>query len=227
VGTLALLRKVGRWIDHRRQGVLLMDIRLCLLAAALVAGTAHAATPDAAQAGERCENAVSDTIKRMRGKTATEMRFDAAKRAITPGVGDELGVGGEGRYRYGTQTVRFTYSCAFDGATGETSGVVFREAGSAPAPQAHAAAWQPDLTHLSPLACESAVAAVLKDRHPRVGRIVFGSESRKLEPAANSRVGLEGQGAVQHAPGMNAVPFSYRCEIDPRDGRVLQAQANE
>jgi hypothetical protein len=204
-----------------------MDIRPCLLAAALVAGAAHAAAPDVAQAGERCENAVADTIKRMRGKGATEMRFDAATRAVTPGVEDELGVSGEGRYRYGTQIVRFTYSCAFNGATGETSGVVFREPGNAPAPQARAAAWQPDLTHVSPQACESAIAAVLKDRHPRVGRIVFGSESRRIEPAANSRLGLEGQGAVQHAPGMNAVPFSYRCEIDPRDGRVLQAQASE
>jgi hypothetical protein len=38
---------------------------------------------------------------------------------------------------------------------------------------------------------------------------------------------LLGQGAVQPAPGMNSVPFNYRCEIDPRSGRVLQAQASE
>jgi hypothetical protein len=101
---------------------------------------------------------------------------------------------------------------------------VFRETAGA---GGETASWQPDLTNVSPEACESAVAAVLKDRHPRVGRIVFGSESRQLQPAANARVGLLGQGAVQPAPGMNSVPFNYRCEIDPRSGRVLQAQASE
>ena len=59
------------------------------------------------------------------------------------------------------------------------------------------------------------------------GRIVFGSESRQLQQAANARIGLQGKGAVQPAPGMNALPFDYRCEIDPRNGRILQANASE
>ena len=192
---------------------------------ALNAAGAHAAAPDPARATERCEGEVADTIKRMRGKDVAAVQFTAGARALSATVDDEIGVRGEGRYRRGGgAAVAFTYSCAFNGTTGATSGVVFREtAGEGP----DTASWQPDLTHVSPEACESAVAAVLKERHPRVGRIVFGSESRSLQPAANARVGLLGQGAVQPAPGMNAVPFNYRCEIDPRSGRVLQAQASE
>jgi hypothetical protein len=201
---------------------------LPLAAAALALGAhaARAAAADAAQATERCEGEVADTIKRMRGKDASAVQFTPGARALSPTVDDEIGVRGEGRYRSRGASVAFTYSCSFNAATGATSGVVFREAGDGGA-AATAAAWQPDLTHVSPQACESAIAAVLKDKHPRVGRIVFGSESRKLQPAANSRVDLLGQGAVQPAPGMNAVPFNYRCEIDPRNGRVLQAQASE
>jgi hypothetical protein len=200
---------------------------LPLVATVLALGAvgAQAAAPDTAQAAERCEGEVADTIKRMRGKDVAAVQFTAGARALSPTVDEEVGVRGEGRYRRaGGASVGFTYSCSYNGGTGATSGVVFRETAGA---GGETASWQPDLTNVSPEACESAVAAVLKDRHPRVGRIVFGSESRRLQPAANARVGLLGQGAVQPAPGMNSVPFNYRCEIDPRSGRVLQAQASE
>ena len=200
--------------------------RLLALTLALCAATgALAAAADASQAAGRCESEVADTIKRMRGKDVAGVQFTAAARTLSPTVEDEIGVRGEGRYRRGSNSVGFAYSCSYNAATGATSGVVFREDERTAA--ATAAPWQPDLTHVSPEACESAVAAVLKDRHPRVGRIVFGSESRRLQPAANARIGLQGKGAVQPAPGMNALPFDYRCEIDPRNGRVLQAQASE
>lgn len=193
---------------------------------ALCVFSANAAAPDAsARAAERCESEVSDTIKRMRGKEVGAVQFSAGARTLSPTVEEEIGVRGEGRYRRGGASVGFSYSCAFNAATGATSGVVFRETDGGAA--STGPAWQPDLTNVSPEACESAVAAVLKDRHPRVGRIVFGSESRRLQPAANSRLGLQGSGAVQPAPGMNAVPFNYTCEIDPRSGRVLQAQASD
>jgi hypothetical protein len=203
-----------------------MNAAPCLLAAAAlvcVAAGARAAAPDTSQAAERCEGEVADTIKRMRGKDVAEVQFTSAARVLSPTVDDEVGVRGEGRYRGAAGTVPFSYSCAYNAGSGATSGVVFRETG----PARDGAAWQPDLTHVSPEACESAVAAALKDKHPRVGRIVFGSESRRLQPVASARIGLEGQGAVQRAPGMNAVPFTYRCEIDPRNGAILQAQAQE
>jgi hypothetical protein len=194
-----------------------------IVAAALLMAAAGAAQANADKAAERCEAAVSETIHRMRGRDAREIEFVVARRRLAPPVDEEFGVKGEGRYRKAGASVPFSYSCAFNARTATTSGVVFREAG---APGADAP-WQPDLGQVSPEACESAVAAVLKGRHPRIDRIVFGSETRRLEPAPNSRIGLAGQGALQRAPGMSSMPFNYRCEFDPQSGKVLQAQANE
>ena len=199
---------------------------LAITLALCAAGGARAAAADASQAAGRCESEVADTLKRMRGKEVAGVQFTAGARTLSPTVEDEIGVRGEGRYRRGGNSVGFAYSCSYNAATGATSGVVLRE-DERTAAAAAAATWQPDLTHVSPEACESAVAAVLKERHPRVGRIVFGSESRRLQPAAKARIGLQGKGALQPAPGMNALPFDYRCEIDPRNGRILQAQTSE
>lgn len=195
----------------------------------LLAGPASAQTPaqaDAAAAGEQCETAVAETVRRMRGRDAQEVQFVGAKRALTPVSDDETGVKGEGRYRSTAgRTMPFTYSCYYNMKTGATSGVVFRDAGG-PAPVAEAAK-EPDLTNVSPEACESAAAASLKERHPRVGRITLGSDTRQVRPGTNGRIVLEGRGAVQPAPGMNAVPFSYTCEFDPRGTRVVAVQTRE
>jgi hypothetical protein len=178
-------------------------------------------------AGDACENAVAETIRRMRGKEAQEVQFIGAKRALTPSPGgDETGVKGEGRYRSAAAgPVPFTYSCAYNAKTGETSGALFRETGSARAGSEQA--WQPDLTHVSPAACETATAAALKDKYPRVGRIVFGSDSRQLRPAANAHTSLEGKGAVERAQGMGAVPFEYSCEIETRSGKVVSVKTTD
>jgi len=193
----------------------------------VLVATASAQTPaqaDAARAAEQCETEVAETVRRMRGRDAQEVQFVGAKRALTPMADDETGVKGEGRYRSAAgRTTPFTYSCSYNLKTGATSGVVFRDAA---APVAEAA-WQPDLTNVSPEACESAAAADLKQRHPRVGRITLGSDSRQVRPGSNGRIVLEGRGAVQPAPGMNAVPFSYSCEFDPRGARVVAVQTRE
>jgi hypothetical protein len=76
-------------------------------------------------------------------------------------------------------------------------------------------------------ACESAVAQALKDKHPRLSRIVFGSDTRTLRPAPNARTSMEGEGAVDRAPGMNAVRFSYSCLYDARSGKVERVQTSE
>lgn len=184
------------------------------------------AQPDTAKAAARCEDAVADTIRRMRGERAKEVQFVAGKRVLVPATDDETSVRGEGRYRGASgPAMPFSYSCAYNAKTEATSGVVFRETGRVAA--APAREWQPDLTNVSPAACESAAAAALKELHPRVGRIVFGSDSRRLQPAPNGRVQLEGRGAVERAAGMNAVPFSYRCEVDPRSGRVLGVETDD
>ena len=195
------------------------------LSCAAVAATA--APSPVKSAGDTCESAVAETVRRMRGRDAQEVQFVGAKRALSPASdGEETGVKGEGRYRgVARGVVPFSYSCAFNTKTGATNGVVFKETGATLG--SAEALWQPDLANLSPEACEAATAAALKDKHPRVGRIVFDSGSRALRPAPNARTRLEGQGAVERASGMNAVPFSYSCEIEARSGKVLSVQTTD
>ena len=198
-----------------------------LYAALLACGAAQAATPaDAGKAADSCEAAVSDTIKEMRGREAAEVLFQKDKRTLLPGTGEETDIKGAGRYRSAVgATTPFTYGCVYNAKTGATSGIVFRDAAGLRASEAKP--WQPDLLSVSPEACETAVAAALKEKHPRVGRIAFGSESRQLRPAPAGRASLEGIGAVQRAPGMNLVQFSYRCEFEPGNGKLVAVQTRE
>lgn len=192
-----------------------------------IGSAAHAAMPaDGAKAADSCEAAVSDTIKEMRGRNASDVQFNKDKRVLSPTTGDETDIKGAGRYRNaaGTSTP-FTYGCAYNDKTGATSGIVFRDAGGSRASEEKE--WQPDLLSVSPEACETAVAATLKSKHPRVGRIAFGSDSRQLRPAPGGRASLEGIGAVQRAPGMNLVQFNYRCEFEPGNGKLVAVQAFE
>lgn len=208
---------------HRHHAIAAAGLLFALVGQPAAAQTAAV---DAATAGEKCETEVAETVRRMRGREAQEVQFVGAKRALTPVSDDETGVKGEGRYRNSAgRTLPFTYSCYYNVKTGATSGVVFRDTGAATA--AAEPAWQPDLSAISPEACESAAAANLKERHPRVGRISLGSDSRQVRPGPNGRIVLEGRGAVQPAPGMNAVPFSYLCEFDGRGGRIVGVQTRE
>ena len=198
--------------------------------AILLAGavTAHSAPGDGAgaadpqrRAGDACEAAVAEAVREARGRAALDIRFIGGQRALSGSPGEDTGVKGEGRYLGATGPgVPFTYTCAFNHARGATHGVLFSDKGGAAAQVAPVEA-QIDLARLSPDACEAAAAADLKVRHPRVDRIVFGSDSRALRGEAQARTALEGRGALARAPGMNAVPFSYRCEFDNRSGRVV------
>ena len=196
-----------------------------LAVAALATGGAACAQGDGAKAAERCETAVAETVKRMRGRAAQELQFVGTKRNLLPAQDDETGVRGEGRYSSkATGTTSFTYSCAYNAKTGATTGVMFRDTGSDRARSE--SNWQPDLTFVSPDACETATAADLKQKYPRVVRINFGSDSRQLRPAQDPNASLEGFGALQRAPGMQAVPFNYRCEFDTRNGRIVSVQTS-
>lgn len=191
------------------------------------AAAALAAPPDAARATERCEQEVSENLRRLRGRDAKEVQFLAARRVVTPGSDDETSIRGEGRYRSANgASVSFSYGCAYDAQSDSTSGVVLRESGAQRAAAAEKS-FDPDLTNVSPQACESAAAAALKKLHPRVGRINFGSDSRRLQPAELGRVAMTGDGSVERAPGMNLIPFSYRCEVEPRSGRVVAISTKE
>lgn len=197
-------------------------LRLLVVSSAAVSCGAWAAGRE--DAAEQCEKAVARTVERVRGKEAHDVQFVSAKRSLTTD-GDEIGVKGEGHYRRGKEgTVPFSYSCAFNASNGATSGAVFRETGAAPA---EAKPWQPDLSNVSPEACETAVAALLKDKYPRVTGISFRSETRALKPAGDDHVGLEGRGMMQRAEGMNAQGFGYRCEFDARSGKVTSARESE
>lgn len=207
-----------------------MITRVSVLTSALLLGSglAFAANPlpDAATASEKCEAAVADTIKEMRGRDAQDVQFTKDKRVLAPTTGDDTDVKGAGRYRGpGGSSMPFTYGCAYNAKTGATSGIVFRDAAALRA--AEEKPWQPDLMNISPEACETAVASALKTKHPRVGRIAFGSDSRQLRPAPSGGANLEGIGAVQRAPGMNLNQFSYRCEFDAKNGKLVAVQTFE
>lgn len=203
----------------RLLGLLILSASLWPVAPAL-------AQPDIARATERCEQEVADTVRRMRGREARDVQFVASRRVLTPQAEDETAIRGEGRYRAASgASVGFTYGCAYSAANDSTSGVVFRETSGQQAVTERP--FEPDLTNVSPQACESAAAAALKKLHPRVGRINFGSDSRRMQPGENGRVELLGSGSVERAQGMNLIPFSYRCEVDPRSGRVVNVSTKE
>lgn len=205
------------------------SIPLALCIAFFIGGVQAAASAPAAdstKAAESCEASVTDTIKEMRGKDAHDVQFNKDKRTLTPTTGDDTDVKGSGRYRGpGGASQPFTYGCAYNTTTGATSGIVFRDA--AALRPVEEKAWQPDLTTVSPEACEAAVASALKNKHPRVGRIAFGSDSRQLLPAPNGRSSLEGIGALERAPGMSLIPFKYGCEFEPRSGKIVGVKTSD
>ena len=176
---------------------------------------------------ERCEAGVTDTLRKLRGSQVQDVQFVPTQRVVAPADEGEISVKGAGRYRGrgGVGGNSFTFGCSFNVKTGLTSGVVLREAGGGAA-AGPAPAWQPDLSRFSPEACESAVAQALKSRHPRVAQIALEPDTRRLEPGPGESVVLFGQGAVQRAPGMNAVPFSFSCEVNPRNGRVVEVKTS-
>ena len=194
--------------------------RSVLLVLALLAAGAAQAQAEAAKAADDCEVAVSDAVKRMRGREAQDVQFIKSKRTLVPSTDDETSLKGEGRYRGASgRTMPFSYGCAINTKSGATSGVVFRDLAVA-----EDKPFQPDLTNVSVLDCEGAAVASLKSKHPRAGRIVLDGETRQLRPAADERIALEGRGALERAPGMNSSPFTYRCEVEPRSGRIVSVQ---
>lgn len=202
-----------------RRPALLIVLALGIVSAAQAA--------DRPEAGDRCEAAVADAIRTARGKDVQDVQFSGAHRVMSAGDHEEIGVKGEGRYRARAGTVGFSYTCAYSASTGKTSGVLFRETGGPGAGAVVASDWQPDLLNLNPVACETAVATVLKDRYPRVEGINFNADSRRLRPATQGRTAMDGQGRLQRAPGMAARGFRYSCEFERGSARVARADARD
>ena len=176
----------------------------------------------------RCERAVRQALVPQAG-TSADVRFSA-----TPPVprslseGGQIVLQGEGQWREATSQRKFNYSCSLDARTGEAVGVVIRQvapllaAGAEPQPIK-----DPDLSHLSPSACESGAAVALQQRWPRASQITFDTETRNLTQQSASRAELRGQGRARPAPESPVlVHFGFDCTIDPRDGRVLGMHLN-
>lgn len=197
---------------------------LVLLAALPARAQAPAIDPAAVAA---CEAAVAETVRDLRGSAAAQgLRFTAARAGAPQTAADETALRGEGRYRAaGGATRPFTYSCVFDAKTAKTSGVVFQEADAAPA--ATTIAREPDLTHVSPPACENAAAAALTARYAHAGRIRFDSSTRRLQPAPNDGTRLDGRGTIERAAGLNPIGFTYRCEFEARSGKLLAVETGD
>jgi hypothetical protein len=179
-----------------------------------------------ADAAQACEKAVRDTLRNTRG-AAADVSFNAPP-AAAPGVaeGDDLLLRGAGRTRSGGSARTFTYSCTYDTSAGGVAGVVLRDASPSGERTAAAATAirtvEPDLSAVSPAACESAAATALKRRWPGVSRIAFNATTRSLIQDSAGTAKLEGQGTAQPQPGNDlSSHFTYQCALDARTGRVL------
>jgi len=199
---------------------------LAQTAAPTLPATPPSATSAAAVGAEalaRCERAARQALVPQAG-AAAEVRFSA-----TPAVqrslsdGGDIVLQGEGQWREAAALRKFKYSCNVDPRSGEAVGVVIRQVDPPLAAQAEAKPIEdPDLSYLSPSACESGAAVALKRRWPRVSQITFDPETRSLTQQSASRAELHSQGRARPAPESPVlVHFGFDCAFDPRDGRVI------
>lgn len=201
----------------------LLPVMLCALANAALAATASSPGSTAASGrgtiATACERATQDTLRDTRGPSAVASFASAP--ALQPGAADaaELVLRGSGQVRTPAGARPFSYSCTYDTVAGAVAGVVVRDAG-APAQAPAARSVEPDLSHLSPLACESAAASALKRRWPHVSTISFNAGMRQVSQERLDTASLRGQGTAQPSPRDPSTHFSYDCAVDTRNGRV-------
>jgi hypothetical protein len=202
---------------------LLTSIGAALLAASPCARAADEAARDTTLQ-QACERSVAETVRGTRGALA-DVSLDPA--AARPPAAEGV-LRGSGRYRVaGGAWQAFGFTCGVDLKTNTVSGVVLRE-GATTTPRAAgrsasavARVIEPDLSMISPEACESSAATALKQRWPALAQLSFDTQSRRLEPGtADDESLLIGRGSVVPAPGEPATFFGYRCTIDARSGRV-------
>ena len=185
-------------------------------------GTVVSDTPSPA-AVQACERSARQAVPAS-AREPVEVTFNATP-TVQPGppIDGQIVLRGAGRWRGPTGMRSFTYTCNVDPRTSEALGLVLRDttpvaAKAAPArPPA-----EPDLSELSPAACESNAVAALQARWPSVSQISFDAGTRVFQqPSANSAL-LHASG--QAKPTLDSPPrvFGFDCEIDPRDGRVLR-----
>lgn len=200
--------------------------RACLAVAAgvltLAASAPRAATVDAERLAQ-CERAVRQALVPTSNKAA-ELSFSAAPSVLqAQSSDDQVVLQGEGQWRDGSAVRKFSYRCNLDPRSAEAVGVVIRQAAVQLPARAAPPPIEPDLSHLSPSACESSAALALKQRWPQVSKITFDPTTRSLKQYSASRAELHGRGRAQPAPqSQQLLHFGFDCALDPRDGRVLE-----
>lgn len=218
---------------HRK---LLMPRRACLAAMGgllALSLSAHAQVPTGRAAkGEEalpaCEQAVRRTLA-AQAAHPIEVAFNAAP-TLQPGLsGDSQSVfRGEGQWRATDGVRKFNYSCNVDRRTSEVVGVLMRDLISAAAKSAPVRkSVEPDLSHLSLAACESSAVQALKQRWPRVSQVSFDNATRSFRQETSSRAELHGRGRALPAQGLPSTFFGFDCEIDPRNGQVLNTRLSD
>ena len=198
-------------------------VTLISVASAGLAAPAVAPAPGRAAVVAACERAVQNTLRETRGASAIAS-FTAPPAAV-PGAADasEVTLRGSGQVRSASAARPFSYSCTVDPRSNEVAGVVLRDTGAADrAPVVRAV--EPDISQISPQACESAAANALKQRWPTVTQIAFNADTRRLDQDSAGQADLRGQGTAQPAPNAPSTHFSYHCALDARSGRVLTAR---
>ena len=176
----------------------------------------------AAAAAQACEREARQALAG-KGSNRVELTFDPAP-AVQPSLSNDsqIVLRGVAHRRSASDVLSISYSCNVDLRTFEV-GLVLRDTTPVAAAAAPARALaQPDLSELSPAACESSAVEALKRRWPRVSEISFDSGTRAFRQQSTTRAELHGSGRAVPEPRSPSTFFGFDCEIDPRDGRVLR-----
>jgi hypothetical protein len=183
---------------------------------------AKPAASASAEAVAACEQAAQQSLA-SKGEPAAELKFGGAPTVLPSQSNDgQIVLRGAGSWRAASGVRRFYYRCNIDPRAPESVGLVLRDTTPvATQPKPAHSTQEPDLSHLSPQACESSVAAALKKRWPNVSEIRLDSGARSLVQTSPSKAELHGNGRALPSQGGPATYFGFDCEIDPRDGRVL------
>lgn len=197
-------------------------LRFALLLAAAVLPPSALAQSGVDAAAAVCERSARQTLASQAAPTdvvfAGPPSLDASLSNDTQAV-----LRGSGRSRSAAGTRSFGYSCTVDLRTNEAVGLVLRDIAPAVVNVAPAKPpSEPDLSALSPTACESSAVEALRKRWPRVAKITFDTGSRRFSQPSASVAELHGSGLAQPMPGAPNTVFTFDCAIDPRDGWVIR-----
>ena len=202
-------------------------VRLSIVTVAggvLLGGAASALAADKAVFGTEAVAACEQAARQSLGPQAqlADITFSPAP-TVQEGLSSDHQVvlRGTGRWRSAGSSRSFTYSCNVDTRTAKAVGLVIRDAAPPPATAHARMPAEPDLTALSPTACESSAVQALKKRWPQVSQIRFESTTRRFQQKTPSRAELHGSGRALPVPEAQSTLFGFECEVDTRDGRVV------